>query len=95
MWIAKEAQLHQSQSIAAAGEREKQLRERQRAKGNGPSYISIQDDFSITANGFLKLQVGTGKVFEVRDHLGATKIRWTEGTNDLHIPTGGTVIANL
>ncbi len=41
------------------------------------------------------LQPGAGGVFEVWDHNGNPKIRWTEGTVDLHIPTGGTIVADL
>ncbi len=48
---------------------------------------SLAGDFDLT--------LAAGKTFTVRDHLNAVKIRWTEGTNDLHIPTGGTVVADL
>ncbi len=36
-----------------------------------------------------------GETFTVYDGSGNPKIRWTEGTNDLHIPTGGVVVADL
>ncbi len=40
-------------------------------------------------------RLGAGEVFELRDSSNNPKIRWTEGTNDLHIPTGGNVVADL
>ncbi len=43
----------------------------------------------------VRVLLATGATFEVQDHLGAAKIQWTEGTTVLHIPTGGTVVADL
>ncbi len=41
------------------------------------------------------IQVGAGSTFTVKDSSGNPKLRWTEGTNDLHIPTGGTIVSDL
>ncbi len=43
----------------------------------------------------LDTSFGVGRTFTLKDHNGNPKIRWTEGTADLHIPTGGTIVADL
>ncbi len=55
---------------------------------NGPLLLqSFDDDVQIRA--------GTGQKVTILDNAGNAKIQWTEGTNDLHIPTGGTIVADL
>ncbi len=45
--------------------------------------------------GDVDIQLQAGDTFVLRDHSNNPKIQWTEGTNDLHIPTGGVVVADL
>ncbi len=38
---------------------------------------------------------GVGSQFSVFDSSGNPKLQWTDGTTALHIPTGGTIVADL
>ncbi len=61
-------------------------------------YCSLDSDgdFTISSDsGDVIIGCASGQTFEIRDSSGNPKIRWTEGTNDLHIPTGGTIVADL
>ncbi len=53
------------------------------------------DDVTLTAGGQMDLRIGAAQTYTIKDSTGSPKIQWTEGTNDLHIPTGGTIVADL
>ncbi len=68
------------------------------------------DNFTMSADGYMSLEavedvritgtdvnitLAVGSVFTIKDHLGAAKIQWTEGTTAIHIPTSGTIVADL
>ena len=49
----------------------------------------------LLIDGDLEIQIAPGTKFTLLDHSGNPKVQWTEGAADLHIPTGGTVVADL
>ncbi len=52
-------------------------------------------DMQALGTSAVSIRIGNGATFTILDHNGNPKIRWTEGTNDLHIPTSGTIVADL
>ncbi len=63
--------------------------------GTGKVNIEPHGDCNIDPAGNCEVHLAPGKTFTVFDHLGNPKVRWTEATSDLHIPTGGTIVADL
>ncbi len=66
--------------------------------------MDTSGDINITpANDFLanpvagdvNIQVPTGKTFTIKNHTGFPQIQWTEGDTDVHIPSGGNIVADL
>ncbi len=45
--------------------------------------------------GNFEVKLDAGQTLTIKDHLGNPKVQFTEGSPNLHIPTGGTVIADL
>ncbi len=56
----------------------------------GNTYLYVTNDGSAT-----EMQLAAGGTFTLRDHLGNPILQMTEGSPDLHIPAGGTVVADL
>lgn len=52
-------------------------------------------EITISAGPITFVISNAGTVFEIQDHLGAAKWRWTEGTTVLHGPTGGSIVFDL
>ncbi len=46
-------------------------------------------------SGDVNIQIPAGKTVTIKSHTGFPQIQWTEGDADVHIPTGGTIIADL
>ncbi len=66
------------------------------ASSTGSTFV-VDNDHDITsspAQDFV-VQLLAGQTFTLLDSSSNPKIQWTEGTNDLHIPTGGTIVADL
>ncbi len=66
------------------------------ASGTGFNVIAA-GAFTVRADdGGVQLTIHkAGDTFTVKNHSGNAKIQWTEGDADLHIPSGGTIIADL
>ena len=66
----------------------------------GATGLTLQGGSSTPGFMFLddtgvEVDLRAGLTFTLKDSSGNPKIRWTEGTLDLHIPAGGTVVADL
>ncbi len=57
--------------------------------------INRVGDINVSPIADLVIALAAGQKFTVLDSTNAPKLQWTEGTADLHIPTGGTVVADL
>ncbi len=55
----------------------------------------VLDGIIAGQGGAVSFELPTGRTFELKDHNGATKWRWTEGTTVLHGPTGGSIVFDL
>ncbi len=63
---------------------------------SGDINITPANDFLANpVGGDVNLRIPTGKTFTVLSHTGFPQIQWTEGDIDVHIPSGGTIVADL
>lgn len=63
--------------------------------GSGGISITPAAELSMAPGGSVEVVLTAAQTFTLKDHLGNPKVQWTEGTTDLHIPTGGTIVADL
>jgi hypothetical protein len=62
--------------------------------GGGVDLYADSTGIQIRDNS-IEIALDTGATFTITDHLGNKMLEMTEGSPDLHIPTGGNVVADL
>ncbi len=62
---------------------------------DGSIELDAGADVSIDAQGVIELGLTTGQTFTVKDNSGNPMLQMTEGSPDLHLPTGGNVVFDL